>query len=62
MMTVANMTSRLDDVLPTYDRDEKHVTTINASPHRVYAAIWQMTPNELPSFVCSWAFAPCLRS
>lgn len=49
-MTVAATPSRLDDLLPLYDRDEKHVTIINASPHRVYAAIWQMTPDELPLF------------
>ncbi len=49
-MAVENMTARLDDLLPTYDRDEKHVTTINAAPDRVYAAIWQMTADEIPLF------------
>ncbi len=49
-MAVGSMTARLDDLLPTYDRDEKHVTMINATPDRVYAAIWQMTSDEIPLF------------
>jgi hypothetical protein len=41
----------LDEVLPRYDVAEFHATWVDASPVRIYEAVKQVTPAEIPSFV-----------
>ena len=56
----------LDDYLPICDGDrrEHHATVIDAPPARVYAALWQMTADDLPLFrlVMGIRALPALRS
>lgn len=40
----------LDNLLPAWEFREYHSITIEAPPHRVFAAIKQVTPDEVPLF------------
>ena len=49
MMTTRD-TSLLDTLLPVSDCREHHAVVIHAPPAQVYAALWQMTPDDFPLF------------
>ena len=40
--------SRLDEILPRYHFRERHGRPVHAAPDRVYRAIWEVTPGEMP--------------
>lgn len=42
---------KLDDFLPTYQFNEVHSVTVNASPERVFTAIKELTPAELSPLI-----------
>ena len=39
--------TRLDELVPVYQFQERHTTTVHASPERVYAAIKAVEPDEI---------------
>ncbi len=46
----ANIASRLDEIMPRWQFEERHEIRIAASPERIYAAIRQVTAGEIRFF------------
>jgi hypothetical protein len=57
----AGRLSRLDDIVPAYQFVEHHEIRIQASPLRVHAAVWAVTPEEMRIFqALTWIRSPRL--